>query len=74
MIAEIHVLMIHITYTNSRAQLFKTNDVVSMLLVKVSLKFQMLISQVSQYCFVKLCEKLLQLLSFFQQKYQCSWL
>ena len=39
-----------------------------MSLVNVSLKFQTLISQICQYFLSKKCEKLLQLLSFFQQK------
>ena len=43
-----------------RARLFKTND--------VSLKFQTLISKIRQYFLLKKCEKLLQLLSFFQRK------
>ena len=38
------------------------------LLVNDSLKFQTLISQICQYFLLKQCEKLLQLLSFFQQK------
>ena len=39
-------------------------------LVNVSLKFQMLISQICQYFLLKKCEKLLllKLFSFFQQK------
>ena len=38
------------------------------LLVNVSLNFQKLISKICQYFLLKKCEKLLQLLSFFQQK------
>ena len=45
------------------------------LLVNISLKFQMLISENSQYFLLKQCEKLLQkLLSFFQQKISVYWL
>ena len=46
-------------------------------LVNVSLKFQMLISNICQYFLVKKCEKLLQCKSFshfFNKKYQCFWL
>ena len=45
-------------------------------LVNVSLKFQMLISNISQYFLLKKCEKLLQCKSFshfFNKKYQCVW-
>ena len=47
------------------------------LLVNVSLKFQMLISEMCQYFLLKKCVKLLQSKSFshfFNQKYQCIWL
>ena len=37
-------------------------------LVNISLNFQKLISQICQYFLLKKCEKLLKLLSFFQQK------
>ena len=46
-------------------------------LVNVSLKFQMLISQIRQYFLLKKCEKLLQCKSFsyfFNKKFQCIWL
>ena len=46
-------------------------------LVNVSLKFQMLISQIRQYFLFKKCEKLLQCKSFshfFNKKFQCVWL
>ena len=46
-------------------------------LVNVSLKFQMLISEICQYFLLKKCEKLLQCKSFshfFNKKYQCIWL
>ena len=49
----------------------------TMSLVNVSLKFQMLISEIHQYFLLKKCEKLLQCKSFshiFNQKYQCIWL
>ena len=49
----------------------------TMLLVNVSLKFQMLISNISQYFFVETCEKLLQCKSFshfYNKKYLCVWL
>ena len=55
----------------SRAQLFKTP------LVNVSLKFQMLISQIHQHFLLKKCEKLLQCKSFSHfcnKKFQCIWL
>ena len=43
-------------------------------LVNDMLKFQMLLmSQIHQYFLLEICEKLLQLLAFFQQKYQCIW-
>ena len=47
------------------------------LLVNVSLKFQMLISEICQYFLLKKCEKLLQRKSFthfFKKKFQCIWL
>ena len=47
------------------------------LLVNVSLKFQMLISEICQYFLLKKCEKLLHCKSFshfFSKKYQCIWL
>ena len=51
-------------------QLFKTNNIVN-----VSLKFQMLLSEIRQYIFfLKKCEKLLHYKSFshfFNKKYQC---
>ena len=43
-------------------------------LVNVSLKFQMLISEICQYFLLKKCEKLLQCKSFshfFNKRYQC---
>ena len=46
-------------------------------LVKVSLKFQTLISEIYQYFLLKKCEKLLQCKSvshFVNKKYQCIWL
>ena len=46
-------------------------------LVNGSLKFQMLISEISQYFLLKKCEKLLQCKSFshfVNKKYQCIWL
>ena len=46
-------------------------------LVNVSLKFQMLISNIRQYFLLKKCEKLLQCKSFshfFNKKYRCVWL
>ena len=46
-------------------------------LVNVSLKFQMLISEIYQYFLLEKCEKLLQckcFFHFFQQKFQCIWL
>ena len=46
-------------------------------LVNVSLKFQMLISQIRQYFLLKKCERLLQCKSFshfFNKKFQCMWL
>ena len=46
-------------------------------LVNVSLKFQTLISQISQYFLMKKCEKLLHCKSFshfYNKKYQCIWL
>ena len=46
-------------------------------LVNVSLKFQMLISQIRQYFLLKKCEKLLQCKSFshfVNKKYHCIWL
>ena len=46
-------------------------------LVNVSLKFQMLISEICQYFLLKKCEKLLQCKSFshfFNKKFQCIWL
>ena len=49
----------------------------TMALVNVSLKFQMLISNLCQYFFMKKCEKLLQCKSFshfFNKKFQCIWL
>ena len=49
----------------------------TMSLVNVSLKFQTLISEIRQYFFLKICEKLLQCKSFshfFNKKYQCIWL
>ena len=48
-----------------------------MSLVNVSLKFQMLISEMCQYFLLKKCVKLLQCKSFshfFNKKYQCFWL
>ena len=49
----------------------------TMSLVNVSLKFQTLISQISQYFLLEKCEKLLQCKSFshfFNKKFQCIWL
>ena len=46
-------------------------------LVNVSLKFQMLISEIRHYFLLKKCEKLLQCKSFshfFDKKFQCIWL
>ena len=47
------------------------------LLVNVSLKFRLLISEIHQYFLLKNCEKLLQCKSFshfFNKKFQCMWL
>ena len=49
----------------------------TMSLVNETLKFQMLIFQISQYFLLKKCEKLLQCKSFshfFSKKYKCIWL
>ena len=57
----------------TRAWLFKTNV---RSLVNVSVKFQMLISEIFQYFLLKKCEKLLQCKSFshfFNKKYQKIW-
>ena len=62
----------------SRVQMFKTTapgcSKLRMLLVNISLKFQMLISNTCQYFLLKKCEKLLHCKSFshfFNKKYQC---
>ena len=47
-----------------------------MSLANVSLKFQVLISNIRQYFLLKKCEKLLHCKSFshfFNKKYQCVW-
>ena len=50
-------------YFKIRAQLFKNND-----FNKVSLKFQPYISEICQYILLEKYEKILKLLTFFQQK------
>ena len=56
-------------YTKIRAQLFKNNDY-----IKVSLKFQLYISEICQYILLEKREKILKLLTFFSTKDMCVWL
>ena len=55
----------HMIYLNASAQSGPGCSKLKTSFVKVSLKFQTLISDICQYFLLKKCEKLLQLLSFF---------